>query len=37
VHFTEAYDGICAIPPARLKELYGEINDHFATRRLTAA
>ncbi|KAI95534.1 radical SAM protein [Rhodomicrobium udaipurense JA643] len=37
VHFTEAYDGICAIPPARLKELYGEINEHFATRRLAAA
>jgi len=37
VHFTEAYDGICSIPPARLKELYGEINEHFATRRLAAA
>ncbi|HEY5974235.1 MAG TPA: radical SAM protein [Geobacteraceae bacterium] len=29
VHFTEAYQGICAIPPARLKELYKEINDYF--------
>jgi len=29
VHFTEAYAGICAIPPARLKELYQEINGYF--------
>jgi len=29
VHFTEAYEGICDIPPARLKELYKDINDHF--------
>jgi len=35
VHFTEAYDGICAIPPARLKQLYAEINDHF-TRHVAA-
>jgi radical SAM superfamily enzyme YgiQ (UPF0313 family) len=34
VHFTEAYEGICSIPSNRLKELYGEINEHFATRRL---
>jgi len=32
VHFTEAYAGICDIPPARLKELYREINDHFYRR-----
>jgi anaerobic magnesium-protoporphyrin IX monomethyl ester cyclase len=36
VHFTEAYEGICAIPPARLKQLYGEINDHFVRRQLAA-
>jgi radical SAM superfamily enzyme YgiQ (UPF0313 family) len=36
VHFTEAYEGICAIPPARLKQLYAEINDHF-TRHADAA
>lgn len=29
VHFTEAYEGICAIPPAQLKALYKEINDYF--------
>src|SRR6266567_520050 len=29
VHFTEAYAGICDIEPARLKELYREINEHF--------
>jgi radical SAM superfamily enzyme YgiQ (UPF0313 family) len=29
VHFTEAYDGVCDIPPVRLKELYKEINDYF--------
>ena len=37
VHFTEAYEGICAIPPTRLKALYGEINGHFARRQLSAA
>jgi radical SAM superfamily enzyme YgiQ (UPF0313 family) len=36
VHFTEAYEGICAIPPARLKQLYGEINEHFVRRQLAA-
>lgn len=35
VHFTEAYEGISQIPPARLKERYREINDYF-TRRMTA-
>lgn len=29
VHFTEAYAGICDIPPVRLKELYREINQYF--------
>lgn len=29
IHFTEAYEGICNIPPARLKALYAEINDYF--------
>jgi len=29
VHFTEAYAGVCDIPPSRLKELYKEINDYF--------
>ena len=29
VHFTEAYEGVCDIQPARLKELYKEINDYF--------
>ncbi len=29
VHFTEAYEGVCDIPPERLKDLYREINDHF--------
>jgi radical SAM superfamily enzyme YgiQ (UPF0313 family) len=29
VHFTEAYEGICDIQPARLKDLYKEINDYF--------
>jgi radical SAM superfamily enzyme YgiQ (UPF0313 family) len=37
VHFTEAYDGISSIPPVRLKELYAEINEHFATRRMAVA
>jgi len=32
VHFTEAYAGICDIEPARLKELYREINEHFYRR-----
>ncbi len=32
VHFTEAYEGICDIAPARLKALYGEINDYFSGR-----
>ncbi|SEH33947.1 B12-binding domain-containing radical SAM protein [Magnetospirillum fulvum] len=36
VHFTEAYDGICAIPPDRLKQLYAEINDHFTHRQNAA-
>jgi radical SAM superfamily enzyme YgiQ (UPF0313 family) len=36
VHFTEAYEGICAIPPDRLKQLYGEINDHFTQRHQAA-
>lgn len=29
IHFTEAYEGICNIPPARLKDLYQEINEYF--------
>ncbi|MBC8019034.1 MAG: hypothetical protein H7X83_11020, partial [Verrucomicrobia bacterium] len=29
VHFTEAYQGVCDIPPLRLKALYKEINDYF--------
>lgn len=29
VHFTRAYEGVCGIPPARLQELYREINDYF--------
>jgi anaerobic magnesium-protoporphyrin IX monomethyl ester cyclase len=32
VHFTEAYDGISNVAPARLKQLYQEINDHFTGR-----
>lgn len=32
VHFTKAYEGICAIPPERLQALYAEINDHFSGR-----
>jgi hypothetical protein len=36
VHFTEAYGGVCGIPPDRLKQLYGEINDHFTPRQLAA-
>jgi radical SAM superfamily enzyme YgiQ (UPF0313 family) len=31
VHFTEAYDGICAIPGPRLKQLYREINEYFTS------
>lgn len=37
VHFTEAYEGICDIEPARLKELYREINDYFYRRGLQSA
>lgn len=37
VHFTEAYEGICAIQPTRLKALYGEINGYFARRQLAPA
>ncbi|AGK98503.1 B12-binding domain-containing radical SAM protein [Clostridium pasteurianum] len=29
IHFTKAYEGICEIPPKRLKELYKEINEYF--------
>ena len=29
IHFTTAYDGVCDVPPARLQELYKEINDYF--------
>ncbi|MGE5786194.1 MAG: B12-binding domain-containing radical SAM protein [Myxococcales bacterium] len=36
IHFTEAYEGICEIPPGRLKELYREINDYFYQRRVAA-
>jgi radical SAM superfamily enzyme YgiQ (UPF0313 family) len=32
VHFTEAYEGISNIPPARLKEHYRVINDYFTGR-----
>lgn len=32
VHYTEAYDGVSAIPPARLKEMYREINEYFYKR-----
>jgi anaerobic magnesium-protoporphyrin IX monomethyl ester cyclase len=32
VHFTEAYEGVSAIPPAKLKELYQEINEYFCAR-----
>jgi len=32
VHFTEAYEGVSAIPPAKLKELYREINEYFYKR-----
>lgn len=37
VHFTEAYDGVSAIPPAKLKELYREINEYFYKRTLQGA
>ncbi|HEY8805584.1 MAG TPA: radical SAM protein [Clostridium sp.] len=30
IHFTKAYEGICDIPPNRLKELYTEINEYFS-------
>jgi hypothetical protein len=36
VHFTEAYGGVCGIQPDRLKQLYGEINDHFTRGQLAA-
>ncbi|MRR58185.1 MAG: radical SAM protein [Deltaproteobacteria bacterium] len=36
VHFTEAYEGICEISQARLKELYREINDYFYSSAATA-
>lgn len=29
VHFTKAYEGVCDIAPARLQELYREINEYF--------
>lgn len=32
VHFTEAYEGVSAIAPAKLKELYREINEYFYAR-----
>jgi len=32
IHFTKAFEGICDVPSARLKELYAEINDHFCRR-----
>ena len=32
IHFTDAYEGVCDVPPARLKELYREINDYFCKR-----
>ena len=32
IHFTEAYEGVSNVPPARLKELYREINDYFCQR-----
>ena len=32
VHFTEAYDGVCNIPPPRLRQLYHDINDYFTRR-----
>ncbi len=36
VHFTEAYAGICDIPPIRLKELYQDINDYFYKKSVTS-
>jgi radical SAM superfamily enzyme YgiQ (UPF0313 family) len=36
IHFTDAYEGVCNVAPARLKELYREINDYFC-RRVPAA
>jgi len=32
VHFTEAYEGVSAIPSAQLKDLYREINEYFCKR-----
>lgn len=32
IHFTEAYEGICNIPPEKLKAMYTEINEYFAKR-----
>jgi radical SAM superfamily enzyme YgiQ (UPF0313 family) len=32
VHFTEAYQGVSAIPPDELKELYRQINEYFCHR-----
>jgi len=32
IHFTQAYEGVSAIPAERLKELYREINTYFYTR-----
>jgi radical SAM superfamily enzyme YgiQ (UPF0313 family) len=32
IHFTDAYEGVCNVAPARLKELYREINDYFCRR-----
>jgi len=36
IHFTKAYEGICNIPPKRLKELYTEINEYFYKKSETA-
>jgi len=32
IHFTDAYEGVCNVAPARLKDLYREINDYFCRR-----
>jgi len=32
VHYTEAYEGVSAIAPAKLKDLYREINEYFYQR-----
>ena len=37
VHFTESYAGTCDIQPARLKDLYREINEYFYIRTAPAA